>query len=91
MKTKTKKRLFKPIQVVAKLLLKFVQWLRAKISQKDAEIEAKVFSSETMREIRQKVQTLKDVVKKYDYRKGRLVWNSRKWGTYVIEKHGILK
>ena len=44
-------------------------------------------------ELREMIQTAMkpENIKPYNYIKGRLVWDSRRKGSYVTSKHGVLK
>lgn len=77
----TRKRALLPI-------LQFVKWLIAKLNT-GKNITSKAIAQNVI--AREVAQTVSEVVKKYDHRKGRVVWRSRVWGTYVRAIHGTLK
>lgn len=69
-----------------KLIIKLIVWIISKLDGKKAEvIEIKPEVDEIKAEVAQKREKFT-----YTHKRGRLVWNSKKQGTYVHRLHGEL-
>lgn len=69
-------------------VLKFVNWLISKLRLWRNDVSKSMAENQVVRDV---VQPITEVLKKYDHKKGRVVWKSRVWGTYVRAIHGELK
>ncbi|GHT33979.1 hypothetical protein FACS189434_09360 [Bacteroidia bacterium] len=83
-----KKQIKKAIKAAIIKIIKLIERIVAKLCKYDKQVSTAIAKNENLRE---KAQAVKKSLKKYDFRKGRLVWNSRKWSTYVIAKYGVLR
>jgi hypothetical protein len=68
-----------------KLLIRLIDWILSKLNRRQVE-----FVEINKEEVKEKLQEVKKSTEKYNYRKGRLVWNSRLRGTYIRAIHGKL-
>ena len=69
-------------------VLKFVNWLISKLRLWRNDVSKSMAENQVVRDV---VQPITEVLKKYDHKKGRVVWKFRVWGTYVRAIHGELK
>lgn len=73
-------------------IIKLIDGLLLKIRKADSTVTKRIQEDEQMRNVLQSASTaVKKIVKKYDHKKGRLVWNSQKSGTYIRAMHGALR
>lgn len=71
-------------------IVKLFQWIRTHFRKADVAVSKSIMEDEALRNT---VQNVKEKLTKfkYNHKRGCLVWNSRKLGTYIRSVHGELK